>query len=465
MRGFPAASAPRPLMLRPLNHAAAIFRWEDPEPTGAVGWVVLDRIINQVSGGGIFMHPEATLEEVADVARNMSLKFTLTRPQIGGAKAGIRFDPNSRESPHVLRRFLHAHKALLANVWVTAGDLNTSDAFIESVIRDELGLGTCQWALAQRIARMPGGRDRTAQLAPLIQHRATEFFPMIEAAVGRGVAEAIAFARRRMGRKPRVLIQGFGAVGSTLAWYLEELDIATVVGVADLFGYFHDPEGLPIRRLLKYRQMRVEEMAASGAGQEELRAASKNIYPVLDEADQRTLNAVPRGERDVHEFLREFVTCEEAEVFSPCAGRYQITKDTVLAMGEGLWKDVEHRFLVAGANNPFGEFDESGELVEDVKGRCASLTHGLGAVIVPDWVANSGTAQFFHQALFRDFDLEHPEVVDQVLEAVAEPIRIFLDEAQARAERENRELLHACYKLALERLDEPERLPLNSSRA
>jgi glutamate dehydrogenase (NAD(P)+) len=72
---------------------ALFFTWEDHGyPTGAIGWVVFDTIINGLAGGGIFMAPTATLEETRKLAKNMTKKFTVTNPQIGGAKAGIRFD-------------------------------------------------------------------------------------------------------------------------------------------------------------------------------------------------------------------------------------------------------------------------------------------------------------------------------------------------------------------------------------
>lgn len=40
-----------------------VFEWKDKE-TDAVGWVVFDRVINDVSGGGIFMHANNILREI-----------------------------------------------------------------------------------------------------------------------------------------------------------------------------------------------------------------------------------------------------------------------------------------------------------------------------------------------------------------------------------------------------------------
>ena len=99
--------------------AAQVYEWKD-SLTDAVGWVVLHSIANQVSGGGIFMHGNASLQETCDIARNMAAKFTVCAPQIGGAKAGIRFNHRDPRATGVLRRFIVAHRLLLANSWVGA---------------------------------------------------------------------------------------------------------------------------------------------------------------------------------------------------------------------------------------------------------------------------------------------------------------------------------------------------------
>ena len=58
---------------------ALVYNWRDTKTT-AVGWVVMHSVANKVSGGGIFMHANATQQEVADIARNMALKVCLCHP-------------------------------------------------------------------------------------------------------------------------------------------------------------------------------------------------------------------------------------------------------------------------------------------------------------------------------------------------------------------------------------------------
>lgn len=92
-------------------------------------------------------------------------QFTVCDPQIGGAKAGIRFDHLDPRASGVLQRFLVWARPLLENVWVTAGDLNTNDEEIERIIQTDLGLPTCQSALGRRIAQVTKSRDRCGSLA------------------------------------------------------------------------------------------------------------------------------------------------------------------------------------------------------------------------------------------------------------------------------------------------------------
>ncbi|MGH9681734.1 MAG: hypothetical protein ACRD4Y_17445, partial [Candidatus Acidiferrales bacterium] len=48
--------------------------WRDPK-SSSVGWLVVDRRVNGVSGGGVFMWSGATLEETRAIAHTMSKKF------------------------------------------------------------------------------------------------------------------------------------------------------------------------------------------------------------------------------------------------------------------------------------------------------------------------------------------------------------------------------------------------------
>jgi tyrosyl-tRNA synthetase len=426
------------------------FTWEDKEPTGAVGWVVLDTIINGVSGGGIFMHKNATQVETADIARNMTRKFTVTNPQIGGAKAGIRFDHTDPRAKEVLRRFILANQQLLNNVWVTAGDLNTDDSFIESVIVKELKLSCCQHMLGVAVAKARNTESLSSNLATLITTQANPFAPLIEATVGYGLAEAIkttlSLLDPSLVGNLKIMIQGFGAVGSNLAYYLTINGIAKVVGIADKDGFIHNSEGLPIIELLETRKKNIEESTNPEYG--------KNLTVNLSDSQKKSLNFVPfSGDLSYEENINKFLSSEEADIFSPCAIRYCITPGVAEILSTCTWKNSKHRIIASGANNPFGLLVD-GKLVEDKTGNILTKlsTH---ACVIPDWVGNSGTAQLFHRALSVPFDMKSPDLVDKVLEACARPIRTFLIDSFRESGKNPNKLPLACQNKADKRIKNP----------
>lgn len=376
-------------------------------------------------------------------------------PQIGGAKAGLCFDHEDPRAKDVLRRFLIWAAPVLGSVWVTAGDLNTDDAFIERVIQESLGLPTCQATLGRLFAKATGTRDRSSRLAQLITAPASPYFPLIEGAVGYGMAAAVLWALMRSagGPKARVAIQGFGAVGSSLACYLHKLGIA-VVAISDKDGYYCRPEGIDVERLLLARKLVVTQLRESGATAEVIVEHAKNLCCNLRAAAQlKSASGAPLFDAalcaweprpaDNEAFLCTLLRAARATVFCPCAGRYQVTRGVVACLAE-----TGCQWLVSGANNPFGAGAVEDPSVEQ-------LCFASGICVVPDWVANSGTAQLFHRGLSVDFDMRSPTLADAVLEACAAPIRSFLDEALAICERDTLHLAMGCRALAKRRLDKP----------
>jgi glutamate dehydrogenase (NAD(P)+) len=456
-----------------------IFEWKDSK-TDASGWIVLDEIINGVSGGGIYMHGNATFEETADIAKNMTRKFTVCDPQIGGAKAGIRFDHRDPRAEGVLKRFICAHVLLLRNVWVTAGDLNTDDSVIEKIIQKELGLPTCQSFLGKAIARATGQPDLSGQLARLIGTPASQHFALIEGAVGYGVAAAIESvlpSPNSLDFTPfRVAIQGFGAVGSSLAHFLITKKIAIVVSICDVDGFICHPNGLDIEELLQIRNQVVQNLIAKKAPEDLITKHKKNIICNLDaKFESWCKNPETRFIRrdpvlSAEEFFLQFLKSQPAEVIVPAASRYVLTEKVVhflLNEPDSPWHELSNRFIVSGANNPFGIVDAFGNTIDDRHCTLQTKLSNAGVCVVPDWVANSGTAQLFHRGLSVSFDFDSKNLAETVLEACAIPIRKFIVEASRRSFNFNdsdsesssyatlRQLPLQCDLLALERIRDP----------
>jgi glutamate dehydrogenase (NAD(P)+) len=452
------------------NSPTAVFHWKDPLPTGAEGWVVLDKIINQVSGGGIFMHKVASLKEVIDIASNMSFKFTVTNPQIGGAKAGIRFDHKDPRATGVLRRFILAHNSLLQNVWVTAGDLNVDDRFIEELIQQELGLQTYQFALAKRLMRVPNGKDRSSSLSSLLANLKVAFFPLIGACVGYGVAKTIEFIDLEFRKNHpsndalTVSIQGFGVVASSLAYFLQDLSIAKVVSISDKYGCLYNPNGLDIKSLLIARDAKIQQLKLQHAPLEDVQDISKNIFYSIPDQLRQLNNFFSRPTHmNDEDFLLTCLSLQPAHVFSPCATRYPITSNIATCLVDTFWSHSLRRYLVGGANNMFGIRNLAGNLINDDNNTIFSFLQNSKAIVVPDWVSNSGTAQLFHQILSTDFDLNDPNVAQQILSCIFLPIQNFLSQSLQLAQGNLLDLFTSCYLLSQNKLLHPSLLDFDPS--
>ena len=119
--------------------AEIVFEWND-EDTGAQGWVVINSLRNGAAGGGTRMRKGLTKEEVVSLSKVMEIKFTISGPDIGGAKSGINFDPRDPRKEEVLRRWFAAVFPLLKNYYGTGGDLNVDEIKEVIPMTEDLGL-------------------------------------------------------------------------------------------------------------------------------------------------------------------------------------------------------------------------------------------------------------------------------------------------------------------------------------
>ena len=198
--------------------------------SGMRGVLVIDNTARGMGKGGTRMSAGLTISEVARLARVMTWKWAVVDIGLGGAKAGIRWDPASAEKELVLRRFVRA----LAN-----------EVPAEYVFGLDMGLDEHDAAIVQDELRDRGaavGTPREIGGVPYDQWGVT----------GYGVAEAAAAASRWRGGSlsgARVAIQGFGAVGAAAAERFRALD-AAVVAVSTAVGAVHCPSGLDVAQLL-----------------------------------------------------------------------------------------------------------------------------------------------------------------------------------------------------------------------
>jgi glutamate dehydrogenase/leucine dehydrogenase len=279
---------------------------------GHEGFVVIDDIAVGPAIGGLRMAADVTVGEVCRLARAMTLKSAAAGLPHGGAKAGIVADPSMpvADKEKVVRWFARAIEDL--RDYIPGPDMGTDE--------------TCMAWIADEIGRAVG-RPRVLGGIPLDELGATGFGLAVcaEALDAAGVLEL---------ESARVAVQGFGAVGSHTARFLGDRG-AQVVAVADIGGAVHNPVGLDVDALLRWK--------AAG----------------------RSVGGFPEGEP----IPRDDIVAVDCDVFVPAARGDAITMDNVHRVKAGV--------VLPGANIA-------------VTADAEAVLHERGVFVMPDFVANAG---------------------------------------------------------------------------
>jgi glutamate dehydrogenase (NAD(P)+) len=278
---------------------------------GIDAFVVVDNIALGPAIGGVRMRPDITAAEVARLARAMTMKNALAGLPHGGGKAGIAA-PSGTAADHerVMRAFAQAIRPLTE--YIPGPDMGTNETSM-AYVHDEIGR-------AVGLPAVLGG-------VPLDGLGATGFGVAVCAEVvsksgGPDVAGA------------RVVIQGFGAVGSHAARALAERG-AVLIAASDSRGATWNPDGLEVAALRSFKQSDGSVADFSGG----------------------------------HSVPRDNVLGLECEFLVPAA-----QPDVVTADNAGK---ISARVILEGANIP-------------VTRQAEELLAGRGVLCVPDIVANAG---------------------------------------------------------------------------
>ena len=231
---------------------------------------------NQVRGpykGGIRYHKDVSLDLFKTLAAEMTWKTAIVDIPFGGAKGGIRFDPQAyskEEIEHLTLRYVYKLKNLMGPFLdIPAPDVNTNPEIMAIMMR--------QFTDGQRLphafrgvvtgkdVRIGGSEGRLK-------------------ATGQGVVYCIEeWARERELplRGARVLVQGFGNVGSAAAEILHGLG-ARIVAVNDANGTVHRDEGIDVPALVRYVHENPENLKKTVAGFPGAAAISKSDFWKVD---------------------------------------------------------------------------------------------------------------------------------------------------------------------------------------
>lgn len=400
-----------------------IFHWQD-DVTEAEGWVVIDAPRVTLSGGGLFMHCDATQEEVSDVAASMTSKLAVAcQPQLHGAKGGIRFPPDDPRAPGVLSRFIRHNAATISAYWGTGGDLNTTHSGVDQIVRDHGPPGTK--SALDALTTGLGCRLSASTVADLLHDtvqwspHTTDSITINQYATGYGIATALRklLATTDLVGRASIVIQGFGSVGSAFAVSCcVHQRLGTIVAICSQEGALIDEQGIDVAALLAGGH--------AGATSDLRQTPNASFY-----GSQRLEDCLPgdnslrgryiqRAKGTSHEeHLVNVLRLVKADVFAPCAQRYALTRAVVTTLQAHTFSDNQERrcsgFIISGANNVMQQ------------GLNIHLLDDARIVMPPEWISNAGAACLFVRACS---GFCRPGQGDATLQDIASDIESFMDE-------------------------------------
>ncbi len=304
--------------------------------------------------GGLRFGPNVTLDEIRGLAAEMTWKCAVVNIPFGGAKGGVICDPD-KLSMGELERITRRYTAEILDYIgperdVLAPDMNTNDQ-------------TMAWIMDTYSMHVRHTVTASVTGKPLDlggSHGRRE-------ATGRGCLIVSDQALKRFGRQresTRVIIQGFGNVGSQAARLMQEAGYK-IIGVADIHGGVFNTRGLDIPQLLESVK------------------------------EHKTVKGFPDGEGiETQEILEQ-----DCDVLIPAATESVINSKNAAK--------IKARILIEGANSP------TTALADDI-------LFDRGVFVVPDILANAGgvTVSYFEWVQDREGYFWSESIVNERLKHI-----------------------------------------------
>ncbi len=349
------------------------------------GFRVQHSIARGPSKGGIRYSPDVTLDEVRALASWMTWKCAVVNIPFGGAKGGVICDPH-KMSMGELERMTRRYTAELVEFIgpekdVPAPDVNTNEQTM-AWIMDTYSMHMRQTVTAVVTGKplnIGGSRGRRE-------------------ATGRGIMIVCDEAIKKLGlnrESTRVIIQGFGNVGSNAAKLMAEAGYK-IIGIAEVDGGLYNKNGIDLEALWEFRER------------------------------EGTIHGFPGAEAyDPAELL---VT--ECEILIPAATENQITSRNA--------DRVKCKILAEGANGP------TTATADDILGE-------KKVFVIPDILCNAGgvTTSYFEWVQDRQGYFWKESVVNEQLEHIM--VGAF-DDVVRYAETHGVNNRIAAYMLAIDRV-------------
>jgi glutamate dehydrogenase (NAD(P)+) len=362
---------------------------DDGELRVFTGYRVQHNMARGPTKGGIRFHPAVTLDEVRALAMWMTWKCAVLDLPYGGAKGGVTVDPrrlSPRELEGLTRRYASELSILIGpQTDIPAPDVGTNEQTMAWIMdtysmtqgRSVLGVVTGK---PVSIGGTLGRREATGQGVAIVTREAA----------AKGLGRPLEGAA--------VVIQGYGNVGSYAASFLHEMG-ARIVGVSDSSGGVHNPKGLDLDLLARFK-----------------------------EAGGRYCDLVEAGECITNAELLEL----PCDVLVPAALEGEITA--------GNAPNIRASMVVEGANGP-------------TTPEADAILAQRGITVVPDILANAGgvVVSYFEWVQDLQFYFWSAEEIDSRLEQIM--VRSF-HEVAGLADKEGCSLRTAALLLAIGRVAE-----------
>jgi glutamate dehydrogenase (NAD(P)+) len=349
------------------------------------GFRVQHSIARGPAKGGIRYAPDVTLDEVRALASWMTWKCAVVNIPFGGAKGGVICDPH-KMSMGELERLTRRYTAELVDFIgpekdVPAPDVNTNEQ-IMAWMMDTYSMHMRQTVTAVVTGKpinIGGSRGRRE-------------------ATGRGVLIVCDEAIKKLGlsrESTRVIVQGFGNVGSNAARLMEEAGYQ-IVGIDEVGGGLYNKNGLDIEALWEWRQKNGTIQGFPGAEK----------YPAAE------------------------LLVTDCEILIPAATENQITSRNV--------DRVKCKILAEGANGP-------------TTAAADEVLAEKGVFVIPDILANAGgvTTSYFEWVQDRQGYFWKESLVNEQLQEIM--VSSFQDVVRyAETHHVNNRI--AAYMLAIDRV-------------
>jgi len=394
-----------------------VFEWQDPYTT-AKGWIVINSLRGGAAAGGTRMRIGVTKNEVLSLAKTMEIKFAVAGPDIGGGKSGIDFDPRDPRKEEVLKRWFKAAKPILKSYYGTGGDMNVDEVEevipfcknegilfpLEGIVNGHFKLtGEEKNKIINQLSTGVPLNVTSSKLLP----KGSKKYSVGDLITGYGVCESVVHFYNIYGgelNNKRVIIQGWGNVAATAAYYLAQ-EGAVIVGIIDKNGGLINKDGYSFEKITELLENRSENYL-----------------------EDNNIKSFEEINNEIWEI--------GAEIFIPAAASRLITDKN---LDDLIKNNLE--VISCGANVPFADKEIFFGPIAKKADEQISL--------IPDFISNCGMARTFSYLMEKNIEMNDFAIFDAVSKTILDAL-----EDTFKKNNSKKNIARTAFEIALKKLTE-----------